>query len=156
VFDGTGELARSDRLLVNTLAEDGRCTYDELARVSGVSEATARRRLGALRREGRVRVRAVIEPVLLGLPVEAVLWVHTVPAAVDRVAAALAESPHVRYVSFVTGERQLLVLTAFPDEAALHDFVTRSPWLEEAASVDVSMVLGSLKRGGMLAPWLRG
>ncbi|MFE7270917.1 Lrp/AsnC family transcriptional regulator [Streptomyces sp. NPDC057623] len=155
-FDGAGELSRSDRLLVNALAEDGRCTYDELARVSGVSEATARRRLGALRRDGRVRVRAVIEPLLLGLPVEAVLWVRAVPAAVDAVTTALAESPHVRYVSFLTGERQLLVLTAFPDEAALHDFVTRSSWLREAVSVDVSMVLGSLKRGGMLAPWLRG
>ncbi|GAA2422690.1 Lrp/AsnC family transcriptional regulator [Streptomyces coeruleofuscus] len=153
--DGAGELSRADRLLVNALAEDGRCTFDELARVAGVSEATARRRLGALRRAGRVRVRAVIEPVLLGLPVEAVLWVRAVPAEVDTVTAALAESPHVRYVSFVTGERQLLVLTAFPDEAALHDFVTRSSWLREALSVDVSMVLGSLKRGGMLAPWLR-
>ncbi|MCF1599527.1 Lrp/AsnC family transcriptional regulator [Streptomyces muensis] len=155
-FDGPGELPRPDRLLVNALAEDGRCTYDELARVCGVSEATARRRLGALRREGRVRVRAVIEPLLLGLPVEAVLWVRAVPAAVDTVTSALAESPHVRYVSFVTGERQLLVLTAFPDEAALHEFVTRSSWLRETASVDVSLVLGSLKRGGMLAPWLRG
>lgn len=155
-FDGVGELPRPDRLLVNALAEDGRCTYDELARVCGVSEATARRRLGALRREGRVRVRAVIEPLLLGLPVEAVLWVRAVPAAVDTVTAALAESPHVRYLSFVTGERQLLVLTAFPDEAALHEFVTCSSWLREAAAVDVSLVLGSLKRGGMLAPWLRG
>ncbi|KOG16980.1 Lrp/AsnC family transcriptional regulator [Streptomyces viridochromogenes] len=155
-FDGVGELSRADRLLVNALAEDGRCTYDELARVSGVSEATARRRLGVLRREGRVRVRAVIEPLLLGLPVEAVLWVRAVPAEVDAVTAALAESPHVRYVSFVTGERQLLVLTAFPHEAALHEFVTRSSWLREAVSVDVSMVLGSLKRGGMLAPWLHG
>lgn len=154
-FDGAGEPSRADRLLVNALAEDGRCTFDELARVAGVSEATARRRLGALRRTGRIRVRAVIEPVLLGLPVEAVLWVRAVPSEVDAVTAALAGSPHVRYVSFVSGERQLLVLTAFPDEAALHDFVTRSPWLREAASVDVSMVLGSLKRGGMLAPWLR-
>ncbi|MFF5480374.1 AsnC family transcriptional regulator [Streptomyces sp. NPDC012935] len=42
-----GELSRADRLLVNALAGDGRCTCDELARVSGVSEATARRRLGA-------------------------------------------------------------------------------------------------------------
>ena len=148
------ELSRSDRLLLHALAEDGRCTYDELARVAGVSEATARRRLGALRREGRVRVRAVVEPVLLGLPVEAVLWVRAVPAAVEHVAAALSRSAHVRYASFVTGERQLLVLTAFPDEAALHDFVTRSSWLRDVASVDVSMVLGSLKRGGMLAPWL--
>ncbi|MFF7795428.1 AsnC family transcriptional regulator [Streptomyces sp. NPDC007991] len=154
-FEGAGELTRADRLLVHALAEDGRCTFDELARVAGVSEATARRRLGALRREGRVRVRAVIEPLLVGLPVEAVLWVRTAPSEVGTVTAALAGSPHVRYVSFVTGERQLLVLTAFADEAALHDFVTRAPWLREAVSVDVSMVLGSLKRGGMLAPWLR-
>ncbi|QOV39969.1 Lrp/AsnC family transcriptional regulator [Streptomyces ferrugineus] len=152
--DGAGELSRADRLLVNALAEDGRCTYDELARVCGVSEATARRRLGALRRGGRVRIRAVIEPALLGLPVEAVLWVRAVPAAVDTVTAALAGSPHVRYASFVTGERQLLALTAFPDEAALHDFVTRSAWLREAVSVDVSMVLGSLKRGGMLSRYI--
>jgi len=155
-LDGPPELSRSDRLLVHALAEDGRCTYDELARVSGVSEATARRRLGALRREGRVRIRAVIEPVLLGLPVEAVLWVRAAPAAVAAVTAGLVESTHVRYVSFVTGERQLLVLTAFPDEAALHDFVTRSPWSGETASVDVSLVLGTLKRGGMPAPRPRG
>ncbi|MGW2384909.1 Lrp/AsnC family transcriptional regulator [Streptomyces sp. NPDC001658] len=148
--DDLRELTRPDRLLLHALAEDGRRTYDELARVCGVSEATARRRLGTLRRDGRVRVRAVIEPALLGLPVEAVLWVRSAPAAVASVTAALARSTHVRYASFVTGERQLLALTAFPDEGALHDFVTRSAWLRDVVSVDVSMVLGTLKRGGML------
>ncbi|MFI9172746.1 Lrp/AsnC family transcriptional regulator [Streptomyces lincolnensis] len=144
------ELTRADRLLLHALAEDGRCTYDELARVCGVSEATARRRLGTLRRQGRVRVRAVIEPALLALPVEAVLWVRPAPAAVASVTTALARSTHVRYASFVTGERHLLALTAFPDEGALHDFVTDSDWLRDVVSVDVSMVLGTLKRGGML------
>lgn len=149
------ELSRADRLLLHALADDGRRTYDELARVSGVSEATARRRLGALRREGKVRIRAVIEPAVLGLPVEAVLWVRTPPARVDTVTTALAGSAHVRYASFATGARQLLVLTAFPDEDALHAFVTRSPWLPDVASIDVSLVLTTLKRGGMPAPWLQ-
>jgi DNA-binding Lrp family transcriptional regulator len=153
--DPVWEPSREDRLILHALAEDGRRTYDELARVAGVSEATARRRLGALRREGRVRVRAVIEPALLGLPVEAVLRIRAVPSRADAVAAALAESAHVRYVSFVTGEHQLLVLAAFPDEPTLHDVVTRSAWLRDAASVDVALVLATLKRGGMLAPWLR-
>jgi DNA-binding Lrp family transcriptional regulator len=153
--DPTDELARADRLLLHALAEDGRRTYDELARVAGVSEATARRRLTTLRRTGRVRIRAVIEPAVLGLPVEAVLRVRTPPAKVEAVTAALAQSAHVRYASFVTGERQLLVLTAFPDEAALHTFVTRSLWLQDVDSVDLSLVLTTLKRGGMLAPWLR-
>ncbi|WP_234383136.1 Lrp/AsnC family transcriptional regulator [Streptomyces dysideae] len=153
--DAAWEPSREDRLILHALAEDGRCTYDELARVAGVSEATARRRLGALRREGRVRVRAVIEPALLGLPVEAVLRIRAVPSRAEAVAAALVESAHVRYVSFVTGEHQLLVLAAFPDEPTLHDVVTRSAWLRDAVSVDVALVLATLKRGGMLAPWLR-
>ncbi|KPI20492.1 transcriptional regulator, AsnC family [Actinobacteria bacterium OK074] len=153
--DSSGELPRSDRLLVQALAEDGRCTYDELARVAAVSEATARRRLAALRREGRVRIRAVVEPALLGLPVEAVLRVRALPAHLPSVATELSTSTHVRYASVVTGEHQLLVLTAFPDEAALYDFVTGSPWLRHTAAVDVSLVLTSLKRGGMPAPWLR-
>ncbi|KOU56377.1 AsnC family transcriptional regulator [Streptomyces sp. MMG1533] len=150
--DVAHELSRSDRLLLNALAEDGRCTYEELGRVAGVSEATARRRLGALRREGRVRIRAVIEPALLGLPVEAVLRVRTAPAGAEAVAAALADNVHVRYASFVTGEHQILVLAALPGESALYDFVTRAPWLRDVASVDTSLVLSSLKRGGMLAP----
>ncbi|MGP4047810.1 Lrp/AsnC family transcriptional regulator [Streptomyces sp. 2A115] len=149
--DMADELSRSDRLLLNALAEDGRCTYEELGRVAGVSEATARRRLGALRRDGRVRIRAVIEPALLGLPVEAVLRVRTTPARAEAVAAALADNVHVRYASFVTGEHQILVLAALPSESALYDFVTRAPWLRDVASVDTSLVLSSLKRGGMPA-----
>jgi DNA-binding Lrp family transcriptional regulator len=149
--DAAQELSRSDRLLLNALAEDGRCTYEELGRVAGVSEATARRRLGALRREGRVRIRAVIEPALLGLPVEAMLRVRTAPARAEAVAAALADNVHVRYASFVTGEHQIVVLAALPSESALYDFVTRAPWLRDVASVDTSLVLSSLKRGGMLA-----
>jgi DNA-binding Lrp family transcriptional regulator len=153
--DVTRELSRSDRLMLNALAEDGRCTYEELGRVAGVSEATARRRLGTLRRAGRVRIRAVIEPALLGLPVEAALRVRAAPASAEAVAAALADSVHVRYASFVTGERQILVLAALPSESALYDFVTRSPWLRDVASVDTSLVLSSLKRGGMLARRVR-
>jgi DNA-binding Lrp family transcriptional regulator len=149
------ELARADRLLLHALAEDGRRTHDELARFAGVSEATARRRLSALRRAGRVRIRAVLEPAVLGLPVEAVLWVRTPPSRAEAVSTALAGSAHVRYASFVSGERQFLLLTAFPDESALHHFVTRSPWLRDVESVDVSLVLTTLKRGGLLAPWLR-
>jgi len=148
--DMAHDLSRSDRLLLNALAEDGRCTYEELGRVTGVSEATARRRLVALRREGRVRIRAVIEPALLGLPVEAMLRVRTAPARAEVVAAELAESVHVRYASFVTGEHQILVLVALPSESALYDFVTRAPWLRDVASLDTSLVLGSPKRGGML------
>jgi DNA-binding Lrp family transcriptional regulator len=149
------DLPRPERLLAQALAEDGRCTYDELARVTGMSEATARRRLDALRREGRIRIRAVVEPTLLGLPVEAMLWVRTKPVHVEAVATALEESPYVRYASFVTGEHQILVNVALPSDAALHDFITQGRWLERVEAAETSMILSSLKRGGVLAENLR-
>ena len=149
------DLPRQERLLAQALADDGRCTYDELARFAGMSEATARRRLDALRREGRIRIRAVVDPALLGLPVEAMLWVRTKPVHVDAVAAALQESPYVRYASFITGERQILVNVALPSDEALHDFITQASWLERVESVETSMILNSLKRGGVLAAKLR-
>ncbi|MEU9171098.1 hypothetical protein AB0D34_25380 [Streptomyces sp. NPDC048420] len=38
-------------------------------------------------------------------------------------AAVLCGTAHVQYVRCVTGERQLLVLTAVPDESALYEGV---------------------------------
>jgi DNA-binding Lrp family transcriptional regulator len=155
VVDDGDDLPRADRLLLQAVAEDGRCTYEELARVTGLAEATARRRLDRLRSSGKVRIRAVVAPALLGLPVEAVLWVRTVPAHVETVAAALCESSCVRYASVVTGERQLVVKVALPTEDALYEFVTRGSWLRHVRSVETSMILDSLKRGGVLAPHMR-
>jgi DNA-binding Lrp family transcriptional regulator len=149
------DLPRQERLLAQALADDGRCTYDELARVTGMSEATARRRLDALRQEGRIRIRAVVDPKLLGLPVEAMLWVRTMPMHVEAVATALQESPYVRYASLITGERQILVNAALPSDEALHDFITQASWLQRVESVETSMILSSLKRGGVLAAKLR-
>lgn len=143
------EPTRTDVLLLDALADDGRRTYDELARIAGVSEATARRRVSTLRRTGQVRIRAVIDPTLLGLPTEAVLRIRLAPGRLDQVAGALARSPYVRYASFVAGDHQLLVLAALPSEGHLYDFVTMAPWASDALTIETALILASLKRGGV-------
>jgi hypothetical protein len=61
-------LPAAERSMLRALAEDGRRANEDLARLAGVSVATVRRRLDALRRESSLFVRTVVEPALLGLP----------------------------------------------------------------------------------------
>ncbi|MFC7343900.1 Lrp/AsnC family transcriptional regulator [Saccharopolyspora griseoalba] len=151
-FGDTEDLPKQDKLLVAALAEDARRTYEELARLTGLSEATVRRHLDRLRRDGRVLIRAVVEPAQVGLPIEAMLWVRTSPADVDDAAEGLRESPYVRYASRLCGDWQFLINATLPTPKALDDFVSRAPWAKRVQHVETSMVLCTLKRSGVLAP----
>jgi DNA-binding Lrp family transcriptional regulator len=148
---GITDLGRADQLLVRALASDARRTYEELARLTGMSEATARRHLDRLRREGRVLIRAVVDPRLVGLPVEAMLWVGTRPGDVDAVAEGLRASPFVRYASRLAGDVQFLVDVTLPSREALDEFVSSAAWASKVQSVETSLVLFTLKRSGLLS-----
>ncbi|MGY1693213.1 Lrp/AsnC family transcriptional regulator [Geodermatophilus sp. SYSU D01105] len=148
-------LSGVDRLLLRALAEDGRRTSDELARLCGVSEATVRRRVEALRADGVVYFRAVVEPALLGLPVEALLWLRTAPRRIDELGRALATASSVRYAAELAGDWSFLVDVTAPDKAALRDLVTASPWSAHVEALEVSVVVESLKRSAVLSSRLR-
>ena len=131
------------------LAEDGRRTHEELGRIAGISEATARRRVERMRQAGRVLVRAVVEPEALGLPVEAMLWIRTRPQLVEQTRRALLPSPLVRYVAATTGEYQICADVTLPDRAALYEFVTAGDWLSGVISIEPFIVVSALKRSGV-------
>ncbi|MCX5531548.1 Lrp/AsnC family transcriptional regulator [Streptomyces sp. NBC_00006] len=151
------ELAPDEEAILRALAADGRCTNDELAAVAGVSVATARRRVEALSRAGTVSIRAVVEPALLGLPVQALLWIRTRPGEVEEVGRLLVESPLVRYAAVVMGEHQLLVDVTQPSKEALHAFLTEAPWVRRAESVQSHLVVEAWKRSGVsTVPTVRG
>lgn len=150
-FGGMTGLERADQLLLRALAHDTRRTYEELARLTGLSEATARRHLDRLRRERRVLIRAVVDPRLVGLPVEAMLWVRTRPADVDVVAEGLRATPFVRYASRLAGDCQFLVDVTLPSREALDEFVSSAAWASNVQSVETSLVVSTLKRSGLLS-----
>nr|WP_181512590.1 Lrp/AsnC family transcriptional regulator [Streptomyces sp. SID8367] len=148
VLDG---LAPDEHAILRALAEDGRSTHDELAAVAGVSVATARRRVESLTRQGVVSIRAAVEPALLGLPVEALLWIRTRPDEVEEVGRLLVESPLVRYAAVVMGEHQILVDVTQPSKQALHAFLTESAWVRRAEAVQSHLVVEAWKRSGVPA-----
>lgn len=144
-----------ERQLVRLLTEDGRRTNEELAVLARMSEPTVRRRIDTMRREGRLLVRAVVDPALLGLPVEALLWMKMSPRFIDLVGESLLDSDFVRYAVATAGEYQLLVHVAITDTGALHEFITTAPWAEHVDVVETSMIIDAPKRTGVLHPSLR-
>ncbi|MCG7203690.1 Lrp/AsnC family transcriptional regulator [Streptomyces arenae] len=137
-----------ERKIVAALAADGRRPYEELAALAGMSEATARRRVEALLQAGVISIRASVDPALLGLPVEALLWLRTRPDAIERIGTLAARDPLVRYAAVVTGEHQLLVHVTQPSRAALLDCLGNADWMREATAAETQLVIRALKRSG--------
>lgn len=142
-------LSRSDLVLLNALSVNGRATYDELGRVAGVSESTARRRVDYLRTSGQTYIRAVVDPRTIGLPIIAMLWLRTPPAATERIGSWLASLPQVRYISGLLGEYQLLVQVTARDLDELQRFITGEPWAEQVHSMETCLVVDMLKTSGV-------
>lgn len=140
----------AERTLLDVLARDGRTPLQEIAELLGCSDATARRRVEQLVERGVLRIRAVVEPALLGLPVETLLRVRVHPTKVDSVGRALVSSPLVRYCTFVAGEDQLLVDVTTPDVDGLRALLADPAWIGGADQVVATPLLRAYKRGGVL------
>jgi len=147
------QLSREDRLLLGSLAEDGRRTYEEIGRLCGCSEQTAARRVESMRRSGLLSIRALTDPRLLGLPVGALLRISVAPERVGVVRQALYESPHVRYGALVMGSHQFVADVRFADRKELTSFLFETPWLQgTTSSVESSLILHTLKQSGIRSP----
>lgn len=142
-------LSREELEIARVLADDGRASFEELARATALSTASVRRRLAHLQERGRLFIRAVVEPAALGYSVEATLRIRTLPGRTEAVARTLAQVPEVRYLAFTTGRTQLFVDIACVDHTALADFLMRADWTADATETETSIVLAALKRSGV-------
>lgn len=139
-----------DRAIIDALVADGRTPFETIASLAGFSQATARRRIDQLIQRGFVRIRAVVGPALLGLPVEALLWIRCSPQHAEHIGTTLARSPLVRYAAMVMGEYPVVVDVTAHDTAELRDFLTTGPWEGRVESVHSTLLLQTYKRGGVV------
>jgi DNA-binding Lrp family transcriptional regulator len=118
-------LQEGDEQMLATLARDGRTTYLDIAKATGWSEMTAKRRLEQLRRRGALFFDVDIDPLLLGYEMLAILWLTVEPAQVRPTAEAIAAHPEVAFAAATTGPTNLLVFAACRDVDSLYDFLER-------------------------------
>nr|WSX54503.1 Lrp/AsnC family transcriptional regulator [Streptomyces sp. NBC_00974] len=137
--------------LLAVLGRDGRTGYPELARATGLSESTARRRLERLRDLGAVFFDVEFVPALFGCEAEATLVLTVPPARLAQVGAAVASHREVAFAAAVTGAASLMAVVACRDTDALYTYLTeRIGAVDGVGHVEVIPALRSVKRAGML------
>ena len=137
-----------DRQLIASLKIDGRMSYAELATRLGVSEGTARNRLGRLVESGALRIMPVVEPDKIGYRMNVWLGIRCRPGALLDVAAALRELHPVRYVGVCSGAYDIICESIFLSEGELLRFLAEEiRTIEGITEVDTSTVLDISKFG---------
>ncbi|HWG94757.1 MAG TPA: Lrp/AsnC family transcriptional regulator, partial [Mycobacteriales bacterium] len=115
-----GDLDAVDRQLLRLLMEDGRRSYADLARETGLSTSAAHQRVRRLEQRGVVTgYRAEVDPVALGLPLSAFVSVKPIdPAAPDDAPDRLRALEAVEACHSVAGDESyiLQVRVAGPGE----------------------------------------
>lgn len=141
----------AERELVLALGLDARVPVADLARLLGVSAATAARRLAWLVSSGHARLRCEVAHSLSGWPVCATLWVSVPPGELEAVGGALAAHGDVRLCAAVTGTANLCVVTWLRSVGDVPgweaDLVRRFPGvavLDRAVTLEVAKRMGRL------------
>ncbi|MGP6172596.1 Lrp/AsnC family transcriptional regulator [Corynebacterium sp. A21] len=149
-WDYADDLDDTDHAIIQALREDGRASLESMARRVGLSESSVSRRMDWMLRNTRATIRTLVEPGLLGLPVEAQLWIQAAPDQIDSLGRRLADLVEVRYCAAIAGEYQLLVDVTLPNQTALYEFLSDPDRNAGASRVNSSLVVRARKRGGRL------
>ena len=114
-----------DRLILQTLQEDGRTPFTQIARRAGVSETTIRSRYRSLIEQGVIRTVGVVDPYALGFQAPAIIALSVEPGMTDQVAKTIVDLPEVSYLVMTLGSSDLIVEVFCRDLPHLTALVTQ-------------------------------
>ncbi|MFL2664709.1 MAG: Lrp/AsnC family transcriptional regulator [Dehalococcoidia bacterium] len=112
-----------DKSIISQLEKDGRASNAFIARESGVSEGTVRRRLKKLIGDEIINVVALPDPSKLGYESEALIGIQIDPDQVENAANKVAKLDHTRWVAMTTGTYDVFVWVTLANPEALGRFI---------------------------------
>jgi Lrp/AsnC family leucine-responsive transcriptional regulator len=117
----TTDLDELDRQVLRLLAEDGRRSYTDLAKDTGLSTSAVHQRVRRLEQRGAITgYAAQIDPVTAGLPLTAFVSITPIdPAAPDDAPERLAHLPAIEACHSVAGDESYILKVRVSDPAAL-------------------------------------
>ncbi len=125
----------TDRAIVAALASDGRCSFTDLAKLTGLSVSAVHQRVRRLEQRGVIRgYRAVVDPEAVDLPLTALVAIKPIdPAAPDDAPARLAHLGAIEACWSVAGEDSYVLKVRVASPASLERLLQ-----EIRASAEVS------------------
>ena len=116
-----------DRHILALLAEDGRMSYTDIGRSTGLSTSAAQQRVRRLEQRGVISsYRAVLDPEKLGRTLTAFIAIKPFdPAEDETVPGVVAQMPEVIDCYSVAGEASYLLKVQVETPAELDELLTR-------------------------------
>ncbi|MEQ0560898.1 Lrp/AsnC family transcriptional regulator [Amycolatopsis sp. NEAU-NG30] len=148
--EGTGLAPEpEDHALFDALAQDGRASYTALAKATGWSDSTVRRRMDLLRRHGTLTYHLDLSPARLGFRSETRLWLTVSPAHLASAGAALASHPETSFAVATTGTTNLTAMVNCRDGRDLYRYLTdRVAGIPGVQTLESAPVIRTVKRAG--------
>lgn len=117
-------LDEADQAVVHALTDDARATLPHLATATGLSPATAKRRLDRLRETGVLQICTEFPPRHLGYRAMSYLWLRVDPGHLDAVGTALAGHGPVSFAAASTGPHNLVATVITRTMDGLYRYLT--------------------------------
>lgn len=123
-----------DRRLVALLAVDGRMSFTDLGKATGLSTSAVHQRVRRLEERGVIRgYRAVLDPEEVGLPLTAFISMSPLdPAAPDDIPDRLKAVPEIEACYSVAGDFSYVAMVRVATPIRLEDLIAR---IRSAANV---------------------
>ncbi|HET8617056.1 MAG TPA: Lrp/AsnC family transcriptional regulator [Actinomycetales bacterium] len=117
----------TDREIVRLLTRDGRMSYTDLARATGLSTSAVHQRVRRLEQRGVITgYHAEVSPEAVALPLTAFISVTPLdPSAPDDAPERLAELPEIEACHSVAGEESYILKVRVATPSALEDLLAR-------------------------------
>ncbi|MFT4213418.1 MAG: AsnC family transcriptional regulator [Microbacterium sp.] len=138
---------KATRRIIAALGDDGRARIEDVAEAVGLSTSTVSRRIEKAIMLDQMSIRAVVDPALLGFPVESVVSVTAADSSVEDVGFHIARQPCARWV--IDDGSRLVAQFAHVDRDSLHASLRELRTHAGVTAIDVSPVIRAAKRGGV-------
>jgi Lrp/AsnC family transcriptional regulator for asnA, asnC and gidA len=131
--------------IIRLLQVDGRRSYADIASTLNLSPSSIQQRAHRLMQNGLLKVRAVVDPQLMGFPVSATIALEVDGTVLRQVAAELAKIEEISYVVLCAGSYDIQVEVVCRDNAHLVDLITDISKIEGVRSSETFMYLEIVK-----------
>ncbi len=139
-----------DMKIIKTLQRDARMPTVKLAREVGANEATVRRRLDKLLKEGIIeRFTVVLDYHKLGRVIKAFIGLRAQPAKLKEIVDHLSKHPDIQVLYRTSGDTDIFAEVIFEKMEDLNTFLEEELRLEGILGTIVTIVIGPYKR----CPW---
>lgn len=103
------EIDEIDAKILEMLDEDGRKSFTEMAQKLKLNEATVRKRVSNLQKEGVIKKFTVkVDPARLGIKTVAIVGMHADPSKMLDIAQKLCDFKEIKSVATSTGDHMIM------------------------------------------------